>query len=34
MTYDSVALSNTFLACIVFVNLAILALLYHFFRKK
>jgi hypothetical protein len=34
MTYDSVALSNVFLACIVLVNLAILALLYQLFRKK
>jgi hypothetical protein len=34
MTYDSVALSNVFLACIAPVNLAIMALLYQFSQKK
>jgi hypothetical protein len=34
MTFDSVSLSNTFLACFIFINLAILALLYQFYKKK
>lgn len=34
MNFDSVSLSNIFLACIALVNLAILALLYHEYRKK
>ncbi len=34
MTFDSVSLSNVFLACIALVNLAILALLYQNSKKK
>lgn len=34
MTFDSVALSNVFLACIALVNLVILALFYQISKKK
>ncbi len=35
VTFDSVALSNIFLACITIFNIVILVLLYeHFYRKK
>jgi hypothetical protein len=34
MTFDSVSVSNIFLACIALVNLAMLALLYQESRKK
>jgi hypothetical protein len=33
MTYDSISLSNIFLASIALVNLVILAILYRFSRK-
>ncbi len=34
MTFNDIALSNIFLACIALVNLVILALLYQSSRKK
>lgn len=34
VTFDSVALSNILLACIAFVNIIILAMLYERFVKK
>lgn len=34
MTFHDIALSNIFLACIAFINLAILAMLYQLSRKK
>jgi hypothetical protein len=34
MTFSDVALSNTFLACIAFVNLCIMALLYQAYLKS
>jgi hypothetical protein len=34
MTFDDIAVSNIFLACITFLNLAILAILYHTLRNK
>jgi hypothetical protein len=34
MTFDSVTLSNVFLACIALVNLVIMALLYQISKKK
>jgi hypothetical protein len=33
MSFDSFRVTNIFLACIAFVNLAILALLYQFAKK-
>jgi len=33
MSFDSVSMSNVFLACIALTNLAILALLYHYSRN-
>jgi hypothetical protein len=34
MTFNDVALSNIFLACITLINLVILALLYQYSKKK
>jgi hypothetical protein len=34
MTFSDIAVSNIFLACITLVNLAILALLYQYSKKK
>lgn len=33
-TFDSVTVSNIFLACIAFFNIIIIAMLYEHFRKK
>ena len=34
MTFDSIALSNTFLACVALTNLVIIAILYRIQRKQ
>jgi high-affinity nickel permease len=34
MTFDSVSLSNIFLACISLINLVILAMMYQVYKKN
>ena len=34
MTFNDIAVSNIFLACIAFINIVILAMVYQMYRQK